>query len=155
MVVRWVAIISVSHIPCYPLLTYRPLLAHWASHVHYNISFLLSYSRFHTRIGALWCMHALFGSLMSLGPTGASFSHYFSYHHTIAFHHISLVVLFISFFVSFSTCSASSFLHPEWWSFSVHYMEYSHIISTIYPTDTDSKILSLRRSSCQREFLLP
>ena len=34
---------------------------------------------------------------MSLGPTGASFSHYFSYHHTIAFHHISLVVFFIFF----------------------------------------------------------
>ena len=34
---------------------------------------------------------------MSLGPTGASFSHYFSYHHTTAFHHISLVVFFIYF----------------------------------------------------------
>ena len=33
---------------------------------------------------------------MSLGPTGASFSHYFSYHHTNAFHHISLVVFLIS-----------------------------------------------------------
>ena len=40
-------------------------------------------------------MHALFRSLMSLGPTGAYFSHYFSYHHSIAFHHISLVMFFI------------------------------------------------------------
>ena len=32
---------------------------------------------------------------MSLRPTGASFSHYFSYHHSIAFHHISLVMFFI------------------------------------------------------------
>ena len=31
----------------------------------------------------------------------------------------------------------------------------SYIISTIYHTDTDLEILSLRRSSCQREFLLP
>ena len=42
-------------------------------------------------------MHASFRSFMSLGPTGASFSHYFSYHHTTAFHHISLVVFFIYF----------------------------------------------------------
>ena len=41
-------------------------------------------------------MHALFGSLMNLGPTGASFSPYFSYHHITAFHRISLVVFFIS-----------------------------------------------------------
>ena len=29
----------------------------------------------------------------------------------------------------------------------------NHIISTIYPTDTDLEILRLRRSSCQREFV--
>ena len=38
---------------------------------------------------------------MSLGPTGASFSHYFSYHHSTAFHCISLVVFFISFSLSY------------------------------------------------------
>ena len=32
---------------------------------------------------------------MSLGPTGAFFSHYFSYHHSNAFHRISLVMFFI------------------------------------------------------------
>ena len=32
-------------------------------------------------------------------------------------------------------------------------MKDSHIIFAIYPTDTDSEILSLRRLSCQREFL--
>ena len=33
---------------------------------------------------------------MSLGPTSTSFSHYFSYHCITAFHHISLVMFFIS-----------------------------------------------------------
>ena len=33
---------------------------------------------------------------MSLGPTGASFSHYFFYHFSTTFHRISLVVFFIS-----------------------------------------------------------
>ena len=96
MVVGWVAIISVSHILCYPLLTYRTLLAHSASHVHQSLSFLLPCLHFYTGIGVFQCMHASFRSFMSLGPTGASFSHYFSYHHTIAFNRILLVVFFIS-----------------------------------------------------------
>ena len=94
---RIVAIISVSHIPYYSLLTYRPLLAHWVSHVHQSLSFLLPCLHFYTGIGVIWCMHASFRSFVSLGPTGTSFSHYFFYHHITAFHHISLVVLFITF----------------------------------------------------------
>ena len=96
MVAGWVAIISISHIPCYSLLTYRPLLAHWASHVHHRLSFLLPCLHFYTGIRAFWFMHASFKSFLSLRPMGACFSHYFSYHHTTAFHHISLVVFFIS-----------------------------------------------------------
>ena len=38
---------------------------------------------------------------MSLGPIGASFSHYFSYHHITVFHHILLVVFFISSSLSY------------------------------------------------------
>ena len=97
MVVWWVTIILVSHIPCYFLLTYKLLLAHWASYMHQSLSFLLSCLHFYTGIGALECMHASFGSFMSLGSTGTSFSHHFSYHHTTAFIRISLVVFFISF----------------------------------------------------------
>ena len=63
-------------------------------------------------------------------------------------------VLHLSFFILSTTCFASYSPHPEWWSSSVHYMGDSHIISTIYPTDTDLEILSLRRSSCQREFFV-
>ena len=98
MVAKWVAIISVSHIPCYHPLTYRPLLAHWASHVHQSLYFLLSCFclHFYTSIETLQCMQASFRSFVSLGPTGTSLSHYFSYHHITAFHHISLVVFFIS-----------------------------------------------------------
>ena len=83
----------------FTLLIYRPLLAFWASHVHYSLSFLSPCSHFYIGIGAFWCMHALFGSLMSLGPTSAFFSHYFSCHHITAFHHISLVVFFIFYFL--------------------------------------------------------
>ena len=63
-------------------------------------------------------------------------------------------VLYLLFFILSTACFASYSLHPEWWSSLVHYMEDSHIISTIYHTDTDLEILSLRRSSRQREFLL-
>ena len=129
-----------------PLLTYRPLLAHWASHVHHNLSFLLPCLHFYNMIGALSCMQALFRSFMSLEPMGAFFSLFF-YHHITILHHISLVVFFIFFCVIFATCSISSFLHLEWWSSLVHYMEDSHIISIINPTGVDPKILSLRRSS--------
>ena len=90
---------------------------------------------------------------MSLGPTSISCSHYFflSSHYCIISYLIGCFLRF--FFVSFATCSASFFLHPKWWSFSVHYMEDSHVISTIYLTDIGLEILSLRRSSRQREFV--
>ena len=64
-------------------------------------------------------------------------------------------VLHLFFFILSTTCFALYSLHLEWWSSSVHYMEDSHIIFTIYPIDTDLEILSLRRSSRQRQFLLP
>ena len=91
---------------------------------------------------------------MSLGPIGASFSHYFSPppHYCIPSCLICRVFR-LSFFI-LSTYFASYSLHPEWWSSSIHYMRDSHIISTIYHTDTDLEILSLRSSSRQREFLL-
>ena len=62
-------------------------------------------------------MHASFKSFMSLGPTCASFSHYFSYHHIIAFYHISLVVFFIffSFFFFYLICYLFCFIFsPPW-----------------------------------------
>ena len=73
-------------------------ITHWASHVHQSLSFLLSCFclHFYTSIETLQCMQASFRSFVSLGPTGTSLSHYFSYHHITAFHHISLVVFFIS-----------------------------------------------------------
>ena len=90
---------------------------------------------------------------MSLGPTSAFFSHYFSLllRYCIPPYLISCA-LHLSFFI-LSTCFVSYPLHPEWWASSVHHMEDSHIISTIYLTDIGLEILSLRRSSCQREFV--
>ena len=58
------------------------------------------------------------------------------------------------FFVLSTACFVSYSLHPEWWPSSVHYMEDSHVFSTIYLTDTDSEILSLRKPSRQREFFV-
>ena len=60
---------------------------------------------------------------MSLGPTSAYFSHYFSYHHSTAFHRISLVVFFISSFLFYlllvllhilSTLSGDPFQFITW-----------------------------------------
>ena len=105
----------------------------------------------------------LFESFMSLGPRGTFFSLSVLIHCIIAFHLISLFVLFIS---SHCLCYSSHLLYPiccsfriiffhlDGWSSSVHYMEGSHVISTIYPTDIDPGILSLRRSPHQREFML-
>ena len=154
MVAGWVAIISVSHLPCYSLSIHSPLLAHWASHAHYSLSFLLPYSHFCTRIRVLLCTHALFRSFMSLRSYGRIFLIIFSYHYITVFHHISLVVFFI--FLLYYICCLFCFIffYLEWWSSSVHYMEDSHVISTIYPTNIDLEILSLRNSSRQREFML-
>ena len=111
---------------------------------------------FYTEIRALWCMYALFRNFMSLRPMGVSFSHYFF---LPSLYNISSqligYVLHLFFFILSTACFASYSLHLEWRSSSIHYMEDSHIISTIYHTDTDLEILSLRRSSRQREFLLP
>ena len=73
---------------------------------------------------------------------------------TLHFHLTSLVVLFVSSCLSYLLLIRIIFFHPEWWSSSVHYMGDSHVISTIYPMDTDLGILSLRRSPHQREFML-
>ena len=72
--------------------------------------------------------------------------------HSIVSHWLCSLSFFFIIIIS-TTCFASYSLDPEWWSSSIHYMEDSHIISTIYHTNIDLEILSLRRSSCQREFL--
>ena len=57
MVVGWVAIILVSHIPLAPTLISIPLIAHRASHVHYSLLFLVTLlTFFYTGIGALGCI---------------------------------------------------------------------------------------------------
>ena len=124
-----------------PLLTYEPLLALWASHGHHSLLFLIALLTFYTGTGALQCMHALFRSFMSLGPRGTSFSLSFP------------IIASLDFITLHRLCPLSylllvwhHFLHLEWWSPSVHYMEGSHVISTIYHMDTDPGILSLRRS---------
>ena len=90
------------------------------------------------------CMHCL--RVPWALDLGTRFSHYLfpSLHH------------FISSHLPYPICCSLRiiFYHPEWWSSSVHYMEGSHVISTIYPTDTDPGILSLRGSSHHREFML-
>ena len=45
-----------------PLLTYGPLLALWASHEQHNLFFLIDVLTLYTKIGALWCIYALFGN---------------------------------------------------------------------------------------------
>ena len=141
MVARWVAIISVSHIPYYLFLTCRPLQAHWTSHAHNSLSFLLPWLHFYTKIGPFSvCMFCL-GISWALG-LWAYLSHFFAYYHITVLHHISLFMLFILFLVLLSTCFASSFLHPKWWFFSFHCIEDSHIISITHPTNTDSEILN-------------
>ena len=91
---------------------------------------------------------------MSLGPRGMFFSHLFSYHCTSAFSsHLIGYVIHLSFLILSTICLFRISLHPGWWASLVHHMEDSHIISTIYPTDIGLEILSLRRSSCQREFV--
>ena len=90
---------------------------------------------------------------MSLGPRGTFFSLSFPITAPLHFHLILLVVFLVSSSLSYLlTCSFHISLHLEWWSLSVHHMEDSHIISTIYLTDIGLEILSLRRSSRYREF---
>ena len=153
MVAGWVAIISVSHIPCYSLLIYSLLLAHWASHAHYSLSFLSPCSHFsHQDKGPFSvCIHYL--RVPWALDLGARSSHYLfsSLHHCIPSYLIGYV-LHLFFFILSTACFASYSFHLEWWSSSIHYMEGSHIITIIYPKNTGSKILRLRRSSCQREF---
>ena len=95
MVAGWVTIISVSHIPFY-LFDIQTVASSLSLACTLQSFFLIALLIFYTGIGTLQCMHALFGSLMSLGPICASFSHYFSYHHITTFHRISLIVFFIS-----------------------------------------------------------
>ena len=155
MVAGWVAIILVSHIPCYSLLTYRLLLAHWASHVHYNISFLSSCSHFFALgLGPFSvCMHCLEVSWVLDLQVHLSLIIFLTITllHSIVSHWLcSLSLLFYSIY-----CLFCFIFSPLWVVILLSScMEDSHIISAIYPTNTDSKILSLRRSSRQREFLL-
>ena len=154
MVAGLVAFISVSHVPFHHFDIYSPLLAHWASHTHYSLSFLSPCSHFSLQDrGPLVRIHYL-GVSWAL-DLGARFSYYIflSLHHCIF---ITLHRLCYSSHLLYSTCClfCTISFHPEWWSSSVHYMEGSHIISTIYPMDTDLGILSLRRLLRQREFML-
>ena len=73
---------------------------------------------------------------------------------SLHFHLTSLVVLFVSSCLSYLLLICIIFFHPKWWSSSIHYMEGSPVISTIYPTDVGPRILSLRRSHLQRKFML-
>ena len=141
VVVGWVAVISVSHIRCYYPYWHSPLLALWASHEHHSLLFLIALLTFYTGIGALQCMHAWFRSFMSLGPRGASFS--LSFPIIASLHFITLHRLRP---LSYLLLVLHHFLHPEWWSPSIHYMESGHVISIIYLTDVDPGILGLRGS---------
>ena len=142
---------------------HSPLLAHWASHAYYSLSFLSPCSHFHTGIGLLTfshrdrgpfnvCMHCLVVSWAL--DLGACFSHHL-------FLSLHLCIFISSYWLCYSSllpypiyCLFVPYsLHPEWWASSVHHMEDSHIISIIYLTDTGLEILGLRRSSRQREFV--
>ena len=81
-----------------PLLTSKPLLALWALHEHHNIFFLVALLTFYNRIRPLWCIYALFGSLMSHGLIDSSSSLFFCCP-TIIFHHTSLLISFVLSFV--------------------------------------------------------
>ena len=123
-------------------MTFRPLLAFWASHEHLGLFISYSLAHLYTGIGALWCTYALFRSFRSLGLTDI-FSSLFCYPHDI---HVSLFPLFLSFvpscwipyqlsyFVSFLSLSTD---------FS-HFIAWSTIISplTFHPMDIDPEILS-------------
>ena len=153
MVARWVVIISVSHIPCYSILTYRPLLAHWASHVHYSLSFLIALLTFlHQDRGPLVYGCIVWESHESWAYGYIILSLFFLPLHYCIPSYLIGCVLHLFFFILSTTSFASYSLHPKRWSSSVHYIEDSHIISTIYHTDTNSEILSLRISSRQRVF---
>ena len=91
---------------------------------------------------------------MSLGPRGTFFS--LSVLTTASLHFISShCSCYSSYFLYLIYCSLHViFFHPVGWSSSFHHMEGSHVISTIYPTDTDPGILSLRRSPHQIEFVI-
>ena len=98
MVPRWVAIILVSHIPCYlPFdiqIVASPLSLACVSKSFFLIALLtflhqdrgpLVYACFIMEFHEPWAYGCIFLSLFFL-----------PYHHTIAFHHMSLVVYFIS-----------------------------------------------------------
>ena len=135
---------------------YRLLLAHWASHALYSLSFLIALLTLSHRVGGPFsvCMHHCLGVSWALDLVLHS-PHYILYMFaTLHFHLTSLVVLFVSSYLFYLLLICIIFFHLEWWSSSVHYMEGSHVISTIYPMDTDLGILSLRRSPHQREFVI-
>ena len=115
----------------FTILTYRWLLAHWASHVYYSLSFLLSCSFFlHPDRGPLVCACIVWESHEFWTYSCIFLSLFFLPSHYCIPSYLIGCVLHLSFILS-TTCFASYSLHPEWWSSSVHYMEDSHIISTI------------------------
>ena len=98
------------------------------------------------------CMHCL-GVSWALDLGACFFT--LSFPITTPLHfHLILLVMFLSSSLSYLLLVCFIFLFtlsgdPP----SVHHMEDSHIISTIYLADTSLEILSLRRSSRQREFV--
>ena len=100
VVAGWVAIISISHYLVIPFLIHSPLLAHWASHVHYSLSFLSPCSHFFTPgLGPFSiCMHCLEASWALDLQVHLSLIIFF-YHRTTTFLHIPLVVFFISHYL--------------------------------------------------------
>ena len=84
-----------SYIPCYSLLTYKPLLVHWASRVHYSLSILSPYISTPGLGPFSVCMHCLEASWALDLQVHLSLI-IFSYYCATAFLHISLVVFFVS-----------------------------------------------------------
>ena len=116
------------------------LLSYCLAHfLHWNRGRLV-YARIVWESHESWTYRCIFLSLFFL-PSLYCISSYLIGH-----------VLHSFFFILSNVCFASYHFHPKWWFSSVHCMEDSHVIPAIYHTDTDSKILSLRRSSHLREF---
>ena len=99
-------------------------------------------------------MHALFGGFMSLGSRGTFFSLSFPYHCTSAFSsHLVGCVPRLFFLILSTTClfhilSTLSGDPPQFITWRV--------VTSFPPSnlaDTGLEILSLRRSSCRREFV--
>ena len=124
-----------------PLLTFRPLLACWASHEHLGLFLSYRLIYLYTEIRALWFTYALFRSFRRLGLIDI-LSSLFCYLHDIMFHYSQLFVSFVPscwlpyqliFFVSFHSLSTDL----------SHFIAWSIVISpfTSHPMDIGPKIV--------------